>query len=71
MLVEIVIVFKFHKELREKRRKMQEMTSQQIDERAKLKLEEDAKKEQRAIKMLVFNSLVNFTFLDLPRSSFA
>jgi hypothetical protein len=57
--VEIVIVKKFHQELREKRRKMQEMTSQQMDERAKLKLEEDTKKEQRAIKMVVFNSLIN------------
>jgi hypothetical protein len=58
--IEISILRKFHKELREKKRKIQEM--QQASPNQIKKLESDKKKEQRAITMVAVNSLVNFVF---------
>ncbi len=57
--VEIVIVRKFQVELREKRRKMEQMG--RVDQAARKKLDEDSVKERRAITMVVLNSLVNFS----------
>jgi hypothetical protein len=56
--IEISILRKFHAELKEKQRKMQEM--QQANQNQINKLESDKKKEQRAITMVALNSLVNF-----------
>jgi hypothetical protein len=57
--IEVIIVRKLHQELLEKRRKMTQ-NGAQLSMATKRKLEKDSKKEQRAILMVVMNSLINF-----------
>ncbi len=62
-LIEITILRKLHQELKEKRRKMEEMNANRrsISSTQIKKLEEDDKKEKRAITMVVLNSVLNLS----------
>jgi hypothetical protein len=63
--IEVIIVRRLHKELADKRTRAGHMTNSinsngNLSMRAKRKLEMDGKKEQKAITMVVSNSLINF-----------
>ncbi len=57
--MEIILLVKLHKELVEKKRKMQEMGTRPPVNSIDKNLESDRKKEQRAVTMVAVNTVVN------------